>query len=383
MARKLEKYRREIFEGLEREYAASPPEMTVELDDLKLILFSDLHRGARDGADDFQRCERAYNAALAYYYRAGYTLCLLGDAEDLWECQASTVVANYEHSFELEGQFRAAGRYIRILGNHDDLWSDPKAVKRYLGRFGLDEPVRRSVRIEVRDDGARLGELFLVHGHQGTRDSDKLSAFSRLFVRYVWRNVQRLTHIPSTRPTPSEDWRLRQNHDAAMYRWALSKREAGLILFAGHTHRPVFKGESKVDRLSRKIRELEQKPGSPENLAQLQALAAELEWVRASEFQTPPAIEMEAPCYFNTGCSSFGDGDVTGLELAAGEIKLVRLPDNAGKPIPEVLSKEQPAYLRDCFEWVRGSRRMPLPGVPEHVLTQASYPERERPAAPH
>lgn len=376
MTSNLDKYRSEVSDGLEREYAKSPPGMTVDVDNLKLVLFSDLHRGARDGADDFQRCERAYNAALAYYYPAGYTLCLLGDAEDLWECKPSTVVAKYQHSFELEGKFEKAGRYIRIVGNHDDLWNDPKAVQRYLGPFGLGAPALRSLRIEVQDDGTRLGELFLLHGHQGTTDSDKLSGVSRLFVRYVWRNVQRLTRIPSTRPVPSEDWALRQAHDASIYRWALSKRQDGMILFAGHTHRPVFKGESKVDRLTRKIAELTQAPGTPDTLEKLRALEAELEWVRASEFQTPPTLKMETPCYFNTGCSSFGDGDVTGIEIADGQIKLIRLPDNAGRPIPEVLSKEQPAFLRDCFDSIRGVRRPPRIGVPEHLPPPVPAPER-------
>src|SRR5215211_2783982 len=37
-----------------------------------------------------------------------------------------------------------------------------------------------------------------------------------------------------------------------------------------------------------------------------------------------PPIPIDPPCFFNTGCCSFGDGDITGLELADGEIRLVR-----------------------------------------------------------
>jgi hypothetical protein len=43
------------------------------------------------------------------------------------------------------------------------------------------------------------------------------------------------------------------------------------------------------------------------------------------------------PCYFNTGCCCFGDGDVTALEIADGEIRLVRWPDDEGRPRPRVL----------------------------------------------
>jgi UDP-2,3-diacylglucosamine pyrophosphatase LpxH len=374
----LEHYRRQIYEGLEREYVKPSYTLSAELDSLKLIAFSDLHRGARDGADDFQCCERAFNAALAYYFRAGYTLCLLGDIEELWECQAGTVVSKYQHSYELERKFREEGRYIRISGNHDDLWEDPKAVKRYLGPVGLDGPVWRSLRLEVLDGGARLGEIFFLHGHQGTNDSDKWSGLSRLFIRYVWRNIQRLTHKAST--TPAKDWVLRQNHDTAMYRWALSKRDNGLMLFSGHTHRPVFASESLVDQLTRRLKE--QRTDDPQYLEKRRALEAELEWVRASEFQTPKAIEMEAPCYFNTGCCSYEDGDVTGLEIANGQVNLVRLPNDAERPIPQVLNKA-PADLRLCFEAIRGERRVRAPGVTELVPTPGMSSEGEVPPAPH
>jgi hypothetical protein len=46
---------------------------------------------------------------------------------------------------------------------------------------------------------------------------------------------------------------------------------------------------------------------------------------------------MTKPCYFNTGCCSFSDGDLTGIEIAGGRIKLVRWPDDAGNPKPKVL----------------------------------------------
>jgi hypothetical protein len=35
----------------------------------RYIIFSDMHRGIRNRADDFLRSERAYNAALAYYFQ--------------------------------------------------------------------------------------------------------------------------------------------------------------------------------------------------------------------------------------------------------------------------------------------------------------------------
>ena len=78
-------------------------------------------------------------------------------------------------------------------------------------------------------------------------------------------------------------------------------------------------------------------------------LLAELEWVMAQEKQQPgrePKVEMRKPCYFNTGCGSFSDGDITGIEIAEGKIRLIRWPDKNKKPKPYVLVEEP---LRDVF----------------------------------
>jgi len=41
----------------------------------KWILFSDFHKGAKNGADDFRRCEGNYVTALNHYFERGYNLC--------------------------------------------------------------------------------------------------------------------------------------------------------------------------------------------------------------------------------------------------------------------------------------------------------------------
>ncbi len=176
-----------------------------------------------------------------------------------------------------------------------------------------------------------------------------------------------------------------------MFHWALSKREAGLILIAGHTHRPVFQALSLVDRLNRELVALERRPDTPERQEELKALEAQLEWVRTSEFQTSPAIHMEAPSYFNTGCCSFSDGDVTGLEIADGTIQLMRWPNNLDQPLPAVL--QEPVDLRRCFEEVRTPLRPEAPPVPERGPAPRPSPEEEAhgwnepspsgPGAPH
>jgi hypothetical protein len=85
----------------------------------RMIIFSDLHKGARNDADDFRRCERAYNAALGYYYALGYWLVELGDVEELWEERARTVISKYERTLRLSAKFhidpeQRGSRYLRL-----------------------------------------------------------------------------------------------------------------------------------------------------------------------------------------------------------------------------------------------------------------------------
>jgi hypothetical protein len=195
-------------------------------------------------------------------------------------------------------------------------------VKKHLHPHFPGLVVREALKLRIAEGGQRLGLIFLVHGHQGTLDSDRLFAFSRLPVRYLWRPIQRRLKIAST--TPARDFKLRALHDDAMFRWALGRTDAKPVLIAGHTHRPVFStpesaAERSPDAVADALRQLREHGGTPDQLAELRA---ELELVRTPPFGEPPK-EMPVPCYFNTGCCSFGDGDVTGLELADTEIRLV------------------------------------------------------------
>ena len=67
------------------------------MDQLRLVLFSDLHKGQRDAADDFEQCEETYLAALHDYRQSDYEIALLGDVEDLWECWPEPVIAAYSN----------------------------------------------------------------------------------------------------------------------------------------------------------------------------------------------------------------------------------------------------------------------------------------------
>src|SRR5205814_10007298 len=105
----------------------------------------------------------------------------------------------------------------------------------------------------------------------------------------------------------SVDWALRGQHAADMEAWASTRKR---VVVAGHTHLPVFFA-------SRKEPEVTPEPadGQPAEALRL----AWLEWAKAEvvrlEYQRPRALAT--PCYFNSGCCAFGDGDITGIAVAA------------------------------------------------------------------
>ena len=180
----------------------------------RYIIFSDHHKGARNNEDDFWRCEPAYQEALDYYLKNQYTLIVLGDAEELWEEEdPEPVLKAYENILKGEALFHP-DRYIRIYGNHNEKWISEKEVKKYLDSFFPNIKFKEGLVFEFSDGNGAGGEIFLVHGHQGTLDSDKFSKFSKLIVRNVWRPFQRLTGLG--RETPATDVCLRGEHDTVM-----------------------------------------------------------------------------------------------------------------------------------------------------------------------
>jgi hypothetical protein len=333
--------------AVEQEHAEGEKVFDVRRD--KLVIFSDHHKGNRDGADDFLVCEQAYNAALAYYDRLGYTLVVLGDVEELWEEWPQTVFKAYPHTLELEAVFHRAERYLRFWGNHDDAWSHKDMVEKLLKPVfgGLPLQVRESLILHARDGENELGRLFLIHGHQGTLDSDRIAPVSKFLLRYFWRPLQRITKISLN--TPSQDYELRYEHDTAMYFW--SQAQEKVVLIAGHTHRPVFKSESHEEIARKALKEVEdqlaQRPSDSRLQQNVAEKAAELEWTHTKQLRTPmPLMELKKPSYFNSGCCCFRDGDITGLELSEGQIRLVRWPDDQDRPRPRILAQ---AKLSDVF----------------------------------
>ena len=71
----------------------------------KFIIFSDQHKGAKNGSDDFIQAEPNYLAALDYYYQNNFFFISLGDSEELWENTFWPVKKNNEITTASEIKF--------------------------------------------------------------------------------------------------------------------------------------------------------------------------------------------------------------------------------------------------------------------------------------
>jgi hypothetical protein len=344
-------YDRRIAEGLGNAWDRAPVR-DLELSELRAVAFSDHHRGRGDGADDFKRCEQAYCAGLGWYLEQGFELWLVGDVEELWENRPGHVMQHYDRVLRLEREF--GDRLWRIWGNHDMAWRRGSNVRRFLGDNVPEERMLEGIRVNVHDDGALLGTLFVVHGHQGTLDSGNLLAvpISRFVVRFVWARLQRALGFAST--SPANDAAIRGRHDRAMAAWADAHPER-LVLMAGHTHKPVFPGTLPPDVQAEAQAAEDAYLAARDADREVPAARAlrELARSRADRMERYEPPKLTRSCYFNTGCCSFGDGDVTGLEFADGAVRLVRWLDDGGAAAPRQLTP--PLDLRTVFSGVTGA----------------------------
>ena len=242
----------------------------------RYIILSDQHKGAGDKADEFDLCRATYRAALMHYLERGYTLIGLGDCEELWENSFREIFAQHGEILDLERAF-GKGRYRRVWGNHDDRWNNRWLVSRELRPLlPADVDPVEAIRFRVLKRGTELGTMILLHGHQGTWDSDKFAGPAKWALRFFWRPVVQ-NFIGLGRQSPSQSVEISGEHEKQMRDWALGNPK--LMLIAGHTHKAVW-----------------------------------------------PA-PTDRPCYVNTGCCKFSDGSISGVEIEGGTMHLIRWSD--------------------------------------------------------
>ncbi|RNL52483.1 metallophosphoesterase [Pedobacter jejuensis] len=280
----------------------------------KFIILSDQHKGARDFADDFALAERNYLTALEYYNQEEFSYINLGDSEELWENLLESVIKNNKKTFEAEKLFINRGAFTKIFGNHDLYWdNDP------LSQFNLKRIYGKVIRIyegailRFNNEGKSL-DVFLTHGHQGDLQSDG-NWFSKWFVSTIWAPLQ--SYLKINPNTPAYSNQLKTVHNALMYSWVSKQKDMALI--TGHTHQPVFASLTHLERLYIRIN----KAQKDNDEISLNTLNTELSKLGAKGEEMPPFKNYKS-AYFNTGCCCFSDGDITGIEIESGLIRLIK-----------------------------------------------------------
>ena len=289
----------------------------------KFVIFSDQHKGRNNGADDFTICEPNYLAALDYYHQNGFTLIALGDCEELWENTLTPIKREHKLSFEKEKMFISGNAFIKIFGNHDLFWqNDPFAPLQLKDIYEYDVPVYEGVVLQTEIKGRKIN-LFCTHGHQGDKVSDG-NWLTKFFVAKIWAPLQAFLNINPN--TPAYDKQLKTLHNHLMYQWSVQQPD--LILITGHTHQPVFESLTHIERLYRQLLFARQ----VKDESMMEALQKE---IHLRKFQTTTISDEYLnmrPCYYNTGCCCFSDGDITGIEIADGAIRLIEWSHTDGEP---------------------------------------------------
>lgn len=304
-----------LLERINAKKSKSDSFIDFDLTKSRFIIFSDQHRGVRDLADDFRLAEKNYLSALDHYFKENYSLICLGDCEELWENQPKPLMDANKQIFEAERKFLELDRYYRTYGNHDLEWKYDIQKSLYLKPvYGDKLKVCEGLILQTEYNGACYS-LFLTHGHQGDVRSDG-NWFSKWIVAAIWTPIQRFLEVNID--TVSDSIELVDKHNIIMYQWSATQKN--LLFISGHTHKPVFASLDHVERLTLQIEEAKKE----NNESVIGSLQTELDKRKAEYAGKQFHKTMVVPSYFNTGCCCFFDGDITGIEIADGEIRLVK-----------------------------------------------------------
>lgn len=311
----------------------------------RFIIFSDQHKGNRNGADDFVSCEPNYLAALDYYHQNGFHFIALGDCEELWENTLLAVKKEQQPSFEKEKQFISGNSFIKIFGNHDLYWkNDPFAPLQLKDIYGINVPIYEGVLLQTIVKNKQVS-IFCTHGHQGDKVSDG-NWFSKFFVSKIWAPLQAYLKINPN--TPAYDAHLKTLHNDIMYQWSAAQKD--LLFITGHTHQPVFESLTHLERLCRQLLFARQVNDD----GMIGSLQEEIK-LRKYEYENISDDYLRLlPTYFNTGCCCFNDGDITGIEISEGAIRMIKwTAKNSG---PERMILEE-APLEELLQEMNKERK--------------------------
>jgi predicted phosphodiesterase len=301
----------------------------------KFIIFSDLHRGLGDMSDDFKTPnQQSYTAALDHYLANDYNLVHLGDVEELKEqWDIAEVLKFNERHLRQEGKFHERNKYFRVFGNHDSKYEKSATVAKHLLPYFPGLKVNEGIMLNYEN----LPHILLVHGHQD------YVPFVTGFFEYIGLPVYRLyiNMVNKNRDTNYDSYCKIEKSENVLYDWTISK--PNLILVFGHTHRPLWGSRTHVEKIQTELKRLndglkdkaiEHKTsvmklkenavfyGVSDIIDTMKELLASLE--KKIKQQGACSKPKAVPVIFNSGCCIFEDGDITGIEIDNGEIRLIK-----------------------------------------------------------
>lgn len=209
----------------------------------KYILFSDCHRGDNSFADDFAHNRKIYHFALSQYFQEDFTYIELGDGDELWESNFSSIFRANKDVFLLLKEFNNANRLHFIWGNHDMDYQNPKNIAKNLSHYfdTVDEKNKELFNNPSFSEGIKLEQddgksIFLLHGHQADWFNYNCWKLSRFLVKILWRPLQILGIKDPT--SPAQNFKELIKVERHLERWI--RKNNSQILISGHTHRPRF-----------------------------------------------------------------------------------------------------------------------------------------------
>jgi predicted phosphodiesterase len=320
----------DLFSCILQQQDKKGPIIPFESTSGKFIIFSDQHKGRRNGADDFVLCEQNYLTALDYYNDNNFHLIALGDCEELWENSILSIKKHQQPSFDREKKFVQRNAFIKIFGNHDLFWqNDPFAPVLLNNIYGSDLQIHEGVVLQTNIKNSVLN-IFCTHGHQGDKFSDG-NWLIKFFVSRCWAPLQAYLQINSN--TPAYDAQLKTLHNHLMYEWSVHQQN--VILITGHTHQPVFESLTHLERLYKQLLFARKQKDEPAiDVLQKEIQIRKFEYAEISETY----LTMK-PSYFNCGCCSYNDGDITGIEIAEGTLRLIKWQAKNAVPTRLVLEE--------------------------------------------
>lgn len=289
---------------------------TLPTKDHKYLVISDMHLGNGSKSDDFKHNENLTQKVLEYYNNQNYKLILLGDIEELWQFSLDEIVNQYQNTIYKSIRAFGNNKIFRIYGNHDLDWkiSDPI--------FKNNENSKTLEAIRLKDSNNNI-KILLVHGHQGTPESDKWSWISRPIVKAYGKGPEQIIKIDKASSATKSP--ILKSYERKRYNWA---KKNHVILICGHSHRAFFASKSKSDILRREIKEIKKQINQNASTMNIGPLLTQLE-NKNKQIIDEQLIRGEyttlgvGPYYFNSGCALYSDG-ITVIEIANDEIKLVK-----------------------------------------------------------